>query len=264
MSARHVKLAWDIKLPVAEKIVLINLAWRANDDDNAFPSWERITAETGLSESTMRRAISALKKKSFIVPRGSTVGGKGHTAVYAVLPGKAPVLDRPVSDAETLKRLRINAEARVGTHVVDGTVRVSTEQQTVSFEVPKGVNSTPERVSNEAGKGVSGAVVNGVGVAVGFEIKTKNNSETIIESAGFAAQWSAVKDYIKSKIPYHSYDTWFAPIKPVGIDGSTVVLLIPTIEFQEVRTKYGALLAEAFQHQNLEVTRVKLITEATA
>lgn len=68
MSVRHVRKALEVQtLTSPQKFVLVVLAEHANDETgDSWPSASKIANETALSESAVRKALSALRDQGFI------------------------------------------------------------------------------------------------------------------------------------------------------------------------------------------------------
>ena len=58
--------ATSVKLPSAPKHVLLVLCLHADKDMTCYPGQQRLVEQTGLSESTVRRAIKTLEDHSII------------------------------------------------------------------------------------------------------------------------------------------------------------------------------------------------------
>jgi DNA-binding transcriptional MocR family regulator len=69
-----------------DRLVLLSLANHTNPEGLCWPSLRRISEETGLSRSTVKRAINDLASGRFVVRERSGGSGPGDTAVYRVLP----------------------------------------------------------------------------------------------------------------------------------------------------------------------------------
>lgn len=88
MSLEMLAAVWDLELERNEKDVLEVLAWHANADGICWPSKARIMYRTGLSESTVKRTLAALRKKGLITVEKYAEGGRGRTPIYMVHPEK--------------------------------------------------------------------------------------------------------------------------------------------------------------------------------
>lgn len=76
MSTAATLWAWDQRdVPARAKIVLLSLAERASEEHVAWPSPGRLALDTNLSESTIFRALSDLRKAGKIKPVGATARG---------------------------------------------------------------------------------------------------------------------------------------------------------------------------------------------
>lgn len=79
---------WDLDLERNERDVLEVMAWHANADGLCWPSKARIMYRTGLSESSVKRALGSLKKTGLITVEAHAEGGRGKTPLYKVCPEK--------------------------------------------------------------------------------------------------------------------------------------------------------------------------------
>lgn len=102
MSNALLTKSWAVPLPPAEKICLIYLADRANDQKGraAWPSIATIAKATGCSDRTVQRSLQALVDKGHI----SRVGQPGRSWRFTVHPrhGVTPTPDTvspPIGDA---------------------------------------------------------------------------------------------------------------------------------------------------------------------
>jgi len=72
MSFSATKWAWRQDLPHPEKIVLLCLADRANEDLKCWPSMETIAVDCGMCRRSVVRIIEKLKDKNLIFLTGGT------------------------------------------------------------------------------------------------------------------------------------------------------------------------------------------------
>jgi hypothetical protein len=82
--------ALDIDMNPTCKLVYIALALRAGDDGRAWPSLATTATDTGLDESTVRRALHRLKKAGHI----ALVHRPGRSSLVSVTPGRTPGVPR--------------------------------------------------------------------------------------------------------------------------------------------------------------------------
>lgn len=84
MSYKHLEWAWSVDLPLLEKSVFVCLAHHAHKDTNlAFPSRDRIMQLTGVSRTSLYRALASLEKRKLIQKRAEgrwviTIGDVSH------------------------------------------------------------------------------------------------------------------------------------------------------------------------------------------
>lgn len=292
MSVRHMKAAWLVgELTPSQKLVMLCLAWHANDSDSAYPSVATMALETGLSKRQTQRAIAELRKKELIVPRGESVGGRGRTSIYAVLPGRTIRSERPAASdwrqrdpGFSGKRDYTPPPLSVMHRIAATQVCENGTQKTASLPVPNDVaNSTansatmsplpapptvtsapaiPDTMDAETMSPTPPKSDNPFALHI-IRLKDKKEMERSTHSPGehaaFAAQWESVKQDLKGKIKPFSYDTWITPLRVVGVDGDTAVLSAPSPEFFEVTQKYGAQMLESFAACGVDVKQIKLI-----
>lgn len=88
MSLEILSAVWDLDLGRNQRDVLEVLAWHANADGLCWPSKARIMYKTSLSESTVKRALTGLKKRGLVTVEDHAGGGRGKTPLYRVRPEK--------------------------------------------------------------------------------------------------------------------------------------------------------------------------------
>lgn len=88
MSLEMLSAVWDLELERNERDVLEVLAWHANADGLCWPSKARIMYRTGLSESTVKRALASLRKQGLITVEQHAEGGRGRVPIYRLHPEK--------------------------------------------------------------------------------------------------------------------------------------------------------------------------------
>jgi hypothetical protein len=57
--------------------------------------------------------------------------------------------------------------------------------------------------------------------------------------------WIPILAELKGRINPHSFDTWLKPTRFAGVDGRTIVVQVPTPEFQHIGDKWGYVITEA-------------------
>jgi DNA-binding transcriptional ArsR family regulator len=88
MSLEALSAVWNLDLDKNQQDVLEVLAWHANADMVCWPSKARIMYKTGLSDSTVKRALGALKKSGLITVEAHAEGGRGRAPLYKLHPDK--------------------------------------------------------------------------------------------------------------------------------------------------------------------------------
>src|SRR5438309_4727881 len=85
MSFLLMEQVWTIPLPMAEKLVLLKLAWQAADDGTGSrPGIPLLMATTNGSERAIRVALRGLENSGFIRPVSGSGGGRGRGTEYLV------------------------------------------------------------------------------------------------------------------------------------------------------------------------------------
>jgi hypothetical protein len=59
-----------------------------------------------------------------------------------------------------------------------------------------------------------------------------------------ANPWIPILAELKGRINPHSFDTWLKPTRFAGVDGQTIVVQVPTPEFQHIGDKWGYVITE--------------------
>ncbi len=86
MSIDATRWAWmQHGLRPSEKLTLLALADRADDNDEAWPSVRRLEMDTGLNRKTLPAALRALARHRMIVDTGRTKGKTGRVKVWKLL-----------------------------------------------------------------------------------------------------------------------------------------------------------------------------------
>lgn len=67
MSGKTLKWAWELELPLTQKLVMIALAYHADDDGLAWPSNRKLRAKTGLSRTGLILQVRKLEVRGLIV-----------------------------------------------------------------------------------------------------------------------------------------------------------------------------------------------------
>lgn len=84
-------MAWALKQPgkTNEKFLLIVIANYADERGQAWPSIERLCADTGMSRATVQRTLKKLEKDGYVT-RNKRVKGRLQTSNLYTLRGKIP------------------------------------------------------------------------------------------------------------------------------------------------------------------------------
>jgi DNA-binding MarR family transcriptional regulator len=67
MSFFAEKMAWGHTLPQTQKLVLLWLAWKADDRNSCSPTVKEIAVQTGLSDRCVQYQLANLEKKGLVV-----------------------------------------------------------------------------------------------------------------------------------------------------------------------------------------------------
>ena len=82
MSYKFQDEVWKVELPSAEKLVLLALAFRADESGECFPSLAGLSRLTGLDVKTVRKHVRALATKGAV----RVVERSGRVPLYTVTP----------------------------------------------------------------------------------------------------------------------------------------------------------------------------------
>jgi DNA-binding transcriptional regulator YhcF (GntR family) len=84
-------MAWALKQPgkTNEKFLLIVIANYADERGQAWPSIERLCADTGMSRATVQRTLRKLEKSGFVTCH-KRIKGRLQTSNLYALRGKIP------------------------------------------------------------------------------------------------------------------------------------------------------------------------------
>jgi hypothetical protein len=83
MAFEHYAWAWKQPLSAPSKLVLLSLADRADEvNREAFPSIDRLVADTGLNAKTITLAIKTLTELGLIVDTGKRVGNTQRVRIF--------------------------------------------------------------------------------------------------------------------------------------------------------------------------------------
>ncbi len=230
MSARLVQAAWAApRLRPSARLVLVYLAWRANDSGCAFPALETIARDTGLSRRHVIRLLRLLSVHGLIARGPETVGGRGRTAIYRVLPQEnSDRRDAAASPAVTSAAPRTSPASRNG----DLPARA----------IRKDRQETPE----ERRASFSG------------EQCLASEKQCLALEEGSFAPWREMRRKLAHCIPPHSFSTWITPLRCRGVERQTLQLTAPNRAFTHVGEKFHAEFLAAARAAGLPVERVQV------
>ena len=63
--------------------------------------------------------------------------------------------------------------------------------------------------------------------------------------------WSLILGALEKKINRQSFQTWLKPTRHSHVEGKTLIVLIPSVEFQHIGDRYGDLIQEAIDNLGL-------------
>lgn len=85
MSTKVRNACRKLRLPAPQKFALVAMAdYARHDGTNVFPTLKTLEEETGFSESTLRRAITALEERALLVPERKNRGGRLLSNLYRI------------------------------------------------------------------------------------------------------------------------------------------------------------------------------------
>jgi DNA-binding PadR family transcriptional regulator len=85
VSVDATRWAWEQRVRGTDKLVLLSLADRADENFLAFPSAQRLTKDTGLNGKTVFAALQRLLEKGLIEDTGEKVGDTGRVKIYRLM-----------------------------------------------------------------------------------------------------------------------------------------------------------------------------------
>jgi hypothetical protein len=178
MSAKFCGAVWEMDLPATDKFVLLAFADHADPQgQNIRLSIARIVARTGLSESTVDRAIRSLKSAGILIAEANETGGRGKITVYSIDTTKGVTLNPFIPTETGSQRTPLNAER--------GSERGS-------FGTAKGVHS-----SRAPGKALSGEPL-GEPLEPIINVHSAPTQNKKSEARFVKPEARAVADYIRS------------------------------------------------------------------
>lgn len=82
MSVRMMGVVWDMDLPMGEKLVLLKLADRANDDGECWPGQESLAKQCSMTDRALRDNLARLKKRGLVQIEQRRKGSRQGTNLY--------------------------------------------------------------------------------------------------------------------------------------------------------------------------------------
>lgn len=105
MSIRLMTWAWDLELPIGEKMVLLKLADRANDDGECWPGQEELARQCSMSVRAIRDNLTRLVNRGLVGVEYRNFGMRRGSNVYrinTVQDGVKKAESRPADSAARL------------------------------------------------------------------------------------------------------------------------------------------------------------------
>jgi chromosomal replication initiator protein len=72
--------------------------------------------------------------------------------------------------------------------------------------------------------------------------------------------WLQILSALEKKVIRPSFDSWFKPTRYSHVAGRTLYVRVPSPEFQQLGDRYGDLIQEAIEQQELELDDVCFVT----
>lgn len=94
MSVHVMSWAFSLPIPPGEKLVLLALADRANDDGECWPGRESLATKCSMGLRTIDGHILSLQKKGLLEVEHRRVGNQQKTNLYRLFVGKTPAKPR--------------------------------------------------------------------------------------------------------------------------------------------------------------------------
>lgn len=114
---------------------------------------------------------------------------------------------------------------------------------------PINVNLSHERESERKEKDINKKINIEQQQADGFFIVTSSDDISGI-SDGYKAEviWQSVSDVLRRELSSLIYEVWIEPLRPIGMQDDTLILLAPTTAFaDEVNKKYASVITQAIK-----------------
>jgi DNA-binding MarR family transcriptional regulator len=71
--------------------------------------------------------------------------------------------------------------------------------------------------------------------------------------------WRAIRGVLEQKVIRQSFETWIKPARGLDCIAGKLYVQVPSPEFQYIGEKYGDLMQEAIQEQNLQVAELRFV-----
>lgn len=82
MSIKLMTIVWDMDIPTGEKMVLLKLADRANDDGECWPGQESIAKQCSMSIRAVRDNLNRIQARGLVEPVSVRKGNRQGKTVY--------------------------------------------------------------------------------------------------------------------------------------------------------------------------------------
>ncbi|MEO6147038.1 MAG: helix-turn-helix domain-containing protein [Sulfuriferula sp.] len=86
MSIEMMNKVWKMDLPLGEKMVLLKLADRANDDGECWPGQESLASDCSMTDRGVRGVIEKLVTKGFLTVESRRCGQRNKSNLYHLHP----------------------------------------------------------------------------------------------------------------------------------------------------------------------------------
>lgn len=90
MSVQAMTWAWSLEISAGEKLVLLALADRANDDGECWPGVASLAKKCSMGDRTVQMHIKALAEKGLIRSESRRDGQRNKTNLYRIFIGNLP------------------------------------------------------------------------------------------------------------------------------------------------------------------------------
>lgn len=193
---------WFSRCSPTEKLVLLCIGSHAKPGGGgAYPGIRRIQALTGVAKSTVQRTIALLVGRGYIaiVKHGNTMAANEYKINIGTL------MEHEIDAPELRSGVGLLPAQAVGPLPAQG--------------VPGGVPIRDTRVGRFDPEG---------GPTTGTEQSTNINNQ---QEEG-EKLWSVAKAKLKAAMNPGTFETWIRPISTATLEGSNLVLLLPSVDFE--------------------------------